>query len=254
MKDSSKTVTDDNIQIYRFSRVPFGIIASPFLLARSIQHHLKNNKFATKILKELYVKNLISGENSPEKAWNTKKDHSFKQESTKHQILKRTAGVFDPLSLFIPVLLKPKPLHRELWKEEKDCDDPTTVTQQKRWTRISKDLEELHSVKLLRFIGERNSKLVCFTDASGQGYAVTVDLPTKKDGKLTTDLVFSKSRIAPNKPTTIPRMELLGAVIEIRALKFVESSLQIPIEKKILWTDPTCVLDWINTTISCQRL
>ena len=53
--------------------------------------------------------------------------------------------------------------------------------------------------------------------------------------------------IAPNKPTTIPRLELLAVLIGIRGLKFVESSLQIPIKKKILWTDSTCVLNWIKS-------
>ena len=70
LKNLKKPVTEDNIQIYRFSRVPFGVIASPFLLSGSIQHHLKNigTKTALKISKELYVDNLITGDVTPSKA------------------------------------------------------------------------------------------------------------------------------------------------------------------------------------------
>ena len=62
-----KDITDQNIkgnvQIYRFCRVPFGVVSSPFLLAGTIQHHLQNesNSIAEKIKDSLYVDNVITG-------------------------------------------------------------------------------------------------------------------------------------------------------------------------------------------------
>ena len=69
-------------------------------------------------------------------------------ESTKRDILKATAEVFDPLGLFMPVTLQSKLLLRELWEEDKGWDDPITNLQQQRWGSISKDLEELHTIEL----------------------------------------------------------------------------------------------------------
>ena len=58
--------------MYRFTRVPFGIICSLFLLSGSIQHHLNNidRKPALKLSKELYVDNVISREATPQQAIN----------------------------------------------------------------------------------------------------------------------------------------------------------------------------------------
>ena len=54
---------DKNIQIYRFCRVPFGVISSPFMLAGTIDHHLSTNgsDTAMKLRESLYVDNVISG-------------------------------------------------------------------------------------------------------------------------------------------------------------------------------------------------
>ena len=54
---------DKNIQIYRFCRVLFGVISSPFMLAGTIDHHLSTNgsDTAIKLRESLDVDNVISG-------------------------------------------------------------------------------------------------------------------------------------------------------------------------------------------------
>ena len=52
-----------NLATYRFCRVPFGVISSPFLLGATITHHLKteNTSFASGLLENVYVDNVITG-------------------------------------------------------------------------------------------------------------------------------------------------------------------------------------------------
>jgi len=56
-------VDDENLEVYRFCRVPFGVVSSPFLLAATITHHLKhdNSPIAELLQRDIYVDNLITG-------------------------------------------------------------------------------------------------------------------------------------------------------------------------------------------------
>lgn len=62
-KDSSKISAENNLQIYRFCRVPFGVISSPFLLGGTIQYHLAthHSDVAEKLANSIYVDNVVSG-------------------------------------------------------------------------------------------------------------------------------------------------------------------------------------------------
>lgn len=51
LKDFKNPNINDNLQIYRFCRIPFGIISSPFLLEATIMYHLK--QASTPVAKQL---------------------------------------------------------------------------------------------------------------------------------------------------------------------------------------------------------
>ena len=64
------------------------------------------------------------------------------------------------------------------------------------------------------------------------------------------DLISSKTRFALNKDFSIPRLELLAAVIGTRCLRFVQKELKLDICSKHIWLDSQCVLCWIVSQIS----
>lgn len=61
LKDKSKIVTYDNVTEYRFKRVNFGEISSPFLLEATIRYHLKQHDcdIAREIQRNIYVDNVL---------------------------------------------------------------------------------------------------------------------------------------------------------------------------------------------------
>ncbi|VDK45659.1 unnamed protein product, partial [Cylicostephanus goldi] len=66
LKDPAQGTTKTNVSIYRFRRVPFGLISSPFLLAATIHYHLTttNTPLSTNILRNTYVDNVFYGASS----------------------------------------------------------------------------------------------------------------------------------------------------------------------------------------------
>ena len=68
----------------------------------------------------------------------------------------------------------------------------------------------------------------------------------QENGQTITNLIFSKSRIAPLKEISLPRLELLAVLIVTRSINFTTQSFQLEIHKKTLWTDSQCVLHWLS--------
>lgn len=63
LKDHTKPLDPDNIVTYRFQRVPFGLICSPFLLSGTIHHHLETmaTPLSQCLLRNTYVDNIFHG-------------------------------------------------------------------------------------------------------------------------------------------------------------------------------------------------
>ena len=68
LKDPTVMKLDNNVQIYRFCRVPFGVISSPFLATISYHLQQSDNQFAEVLKPDIYVDNIITGVNTIEEA------------------------------------------------------------------------------------------------------------------------------------------------------------------------------------------
>ncbi|XP_060561385.1 uncharacterized protein LOC132721147 [Ruditapes philippinarum] len=166
------------------------------------------------------------------------------QSPTKRIILKNIASVFDPLGLLCPVLLKGKVLLQSIWKERLDLDDQIKDFKTlDTWSFVKEDLEKITSFKFPRTIAmkkfEHNTEnvLVCFCDASAKAYATAVYLLQRNETETTVHLVFAKSRLAPLKEITIPRLELMAVLIGVRSVKFACNQLKLNLKHVYVWTD-----------------
>ncbi|XP_047032786.1 uncharacterized protein LOC124639459 isoform X1 [Helicoverpa zea] len=84
------------------------------------------------------------------------------------------------------------------------------------------------------------------SDASERAFGCCVYLRSvNMEGAVKVQLLASKNRVAPIKPTTIPRLELCGALLGARLCAKVQSSITLPITRCQFWCDSTIVLSWL---------
>lgn len=93
-----------------------------------------------------------------------------------------------------------------------------------------------------------------FADASEEGYGtVTYLLLHNHQGLVHSAFTMGKSRVAPLKPVTIPRMELTAALVAARMDKLWRRELRMKLQDSVFWSDSTSVLKYIKneTTRFC---
>ena len=86
-----------------------------------------------------------------------------------------------------------------------------------------------------------------FVHASEKAYGTCIYLKGTGDNGSQVRLVTSKVRVAPLKRVTLPRLELLSALLGARLLKFVRESLEVPLETPYFcFTDSKIAQAWIK--------
>ena len=170
---------------------------------------------------------------------------------TKRNFLRKIAMLFDPMGFLAPYVIRAKILLQEMWTSGLDWDDPLDPSQARQAKKWFEELTELSDVQVPRCL-QLNSHvetvtLHTFTDASGDAYgAVTYVRYQYKDGTVSTSLVASKTRVAPLSATSIPRLELMGAVLGLRLALSVAKVLKIDQSLLSFWSDSMNVLWWIR--------
>ncbi|GFY26605.1 uncharacterized protein TNCV_2879341 [Trichonephila clavipes] len=86
-----------------------------------------------------------------------------------------------------------------------------------------------------------------FADASERCYGAAVYCKSKNlKSETLVQLITSKSKVAPIKSLTIPRLELCAAVLLTKLVKRVVAALQLETAELYLWSDSMIVLAWLR--------
>lgn len=169
---------------------------------------------------------------------------------TKRLILSEIAKIFDPLGLLGPVVLYAKVIIQDCWKAKIEWDESVTQELYSKWVGFTEQLPLLRNVSIERQLLLKNPiriEVHGFCDASKTGYGACIYIRSRDaQDHVLTRLACAKSRVAPLKETTIPRLELCGALILARLYKEMKPSLKFKIDRIIFWSDSTIVLQWLK--------
>lgn len=173
---------------------------------------------------------------------------------TKREILSEIGKLFDPNGYLAPVVITAKILMQRIWQEKCDWDNFVSPSLTEQWNDFISHLPDLHEIRIPRWLGMKQiwrSELHAFSDASELAYAAVVYVKTTRaDGSVSINLVQSKTKVAPLKTLTIPRLELCGAYILAKLATVVLTQFSKQVDTCHFWTDSEVVLWWLSKSPS----
>ena len=190
--------------------------------------------------------------------WRVHEDHlSFQvqrmdQPLTKRGILSMLSSVYDPLGLASPFVLRARRIVQNLCRTKIGWDEPIPEMDREQWIQWVSSLQAMDKIcvpRCLQPVPSVHRELHHFADASEIAYGVVSYLRViATDGSVNCTIVMAKSRLAPIKKLTVPRLELQAATLAARQNALLRRELNLNLGTSTLWTDSTIVLQYINNT------
>ncbi|XP_058122772.1 uncharacterized protein LOC131293707 [Anopheles ziemanni] len=182
-------------------------------------------------------KQLLSGERFP----------------TKREVLRTLMMIYDPMGLIGCFLIFVKILLQEIWRAGLGWDQEIIGTISEKWSMWVTYLPEALKVSIPRCYRNTTSasvqhvQLHVFCDASEYAMATVAYFRFKEGDTIECALIGSKTRVAPIKFASIPRLELQAALIGSRFSATILQEHRINIAKCVYWTDSKNVISWLRS-------
>ncbi|KAL1282335.1 hypothetical protein QQF64_001138 [Cirrhinus molitorella] len=176
------------------------------------------------------------------------------KDNTKRSVLRSSAQIFDPIGFLTPFTIRVKCLFQEMWRQGLGWDEELSPELSQAWQQWCMELPQIHQIIIPRWYGtnelsEQSQVLHVFTDASEKAYGAVGYLQGQTtEGETVTRLVASKSRVAPIKTITLPRLELMGALIGARLASNLLKALNLQPTQLYMWSDSMIVIYWIRSS------
>ena len=182
--------------------------------------------------------------------WDTKNDQlsiplrSTTTPMTRKALLSYVSSLWDPLGLLTPWSIRGKIYFQKTWPLKIGWDEPLPeeiLRDLSTWITEATSLKEIPAPRICL---TEPTGIECYVDASQTACCCALYLTDSEDRR---QLLISKSRLAPiGKPQTIPRLELVAAVLGVRLTTFVREALgDIPLTVRY-FSDSKNVLYWLQ--------
>lgn len=190
--------------------------------------------------------------------WNTKLDvfqyrvniETSSSRITKRIILSVISRIYDPLGLIGPIIIQSKLLLQDLWRLKIGWDDTVPTELQSKWSYFRDQLQCISKISAPRHALSKKYKKIemhGFCDASELAYGACIYIKTINEFEhATINLLCAKSKVAPLKNISLPRLELCAALLLAQLYQQVIQALTISPMSTYFWSDSTIALAWIR--------
>ncbi|CAG2252827.1 unnamed protein product [Mytilus edulis] len=172
--------------------------------------------------------------------------------STRRGILSIVSSIYDPIGIVSPFVLTAKSILQGLCKKEIGWDEEIPNTELSSWNKWLSQLKGLENIKIDRCYKPQHFKAIvscqlhCFADASDKGYGCVFYIRlVDEEGSIQCSFLLGKSRVAPLKSMTIPRMELTAATSAVRLGNMIIREIEYSFDDIYYYTDSMSVLRYI---------
>ena len=175
---------------------------------------------------------------------------------TQRAVLSLFSTVFDPIVLVAPFTVRARLLLKNIWRvsgQQWDDQLPSDIAQ--KITEWVIDLPRLSEKAIPRsyFPDDVDQiELHVFGDNSQVVFSAVAFLRGRPcvatNGNPFLSFVIGKTRVAPMKSLTVPKLELQAALLAARLCAEIHQAFTRPINNTFLWSESTTVLQWLQST------
>lgn len=154
------------------------------------------------------------------------------------------------MGLVSPCVISLKLLIQTLWSENRSWDESLSPENLKVWSELRNEFSCLKTITIPRWLHtftQSKIEIHGFSDASPKAYAAAIYVKTVSEhNKVSVNLLFSKTKVAPLKQISLPRLELMGAVLLSKMMEHLRQNLKVSNARYHYWSDSEITLAWIR--------
>lgn len=176
-------------------------------------------------------------------------EHNYRP--TKREVLSFVMRIFDCLGLISHFHIRGRMILQAIWRRGIAWEQHIPEDIFDLWIKWLKKFEEIVRLKIPRHYGYISSEsseisLHVFVDASPEAYSAVAYLRFMTNGHLQVALIMAKCRVAPVKYTSVPKLELMSAVVGARIARTIKTQhKRLKITSTTFWSDSVTVLRWL---------
>ncbi|XP_066581197.1 uncharacterized protein [Prorops nasuta] len=221
---------DDAPRHYRLTKVTYGTTSAPYLAIRTLIQLASDEGHryplgAHCLMNQMYVDDVFSGANNLNEV---------------KKIRDQLIGILQSAGIELAITFDAY-MTQDLWIMKIDWDVALSSDLLKRWTAYCNNFVRITEISVSRWLGPiptAKLELRGFADASMRADNV--------NGEVWVKLLITKSKIAPVKTVSIPKLELCGAVLLVKLLKYIRKLNLFKDLSITAWSDSRDALAWIH--------